>query len=101
MFRVIEGGRGGASAQRVSSDPKGAIVSEGRRRLDAAGLERFEARERLTGVPVPRDLRNFKLQIEFAVRALSSLTPIPADIETDKYWPSLQEGVTRAGVTPR
>lgn len=97
MFRVIEGGRGGASAHKASADPRGAVVSEGRRRLTAAGLDRFEARERLTGLPVPRDLRNFKLQIEFAVEALSSLMPIPADIEADKYWPSLQERVTRAG----
>lgn len=97
MFRVIEGGRGGASVQRLLTDPKGAVICEGQRRLQAAGLERFEARERLTGDPVPRDLRNFKLQIEFAVEALSSLTPIPADIEADTYWPSLQERATRAG----
>lgn len=94
MFRIIEGGRGGTSAQTLSGGPKGVVISEGRRRLHAAGLQAFEARERLTGVPVPRDLRNLKLQIEFAVEALSSLMPIPADIEADKYWPTLQERAT-------
>lgn len=97
MFRIIEGGQGGASAQSALSDPKGAVMSEGRRRLNAAGLQAFESRERLTGVPVPRDLRNFKLQIEFAVEALSTLQPMPADIEADKYWPTLQESATRSG----
>ena len=97
MFKVIQGGRSDYPAEEARVDQTWQILAEGQRRLQAAGLERYEARERITGVPTPRELRNFKLQLEFAIEALSRLSPVPADITSDRYWPLLDERVTLTG----
>ncbi len=72
------------------------VAREGRRRLREAGVERYEAREILTGLPMPTTVRAFKVQMEFAVQALSTLNPLPADYMSDGYWPEY-EGATRIG----
>lgn len=90
LFRVIEGGRGGPSEDDPNcADTASLVHSEGQRRMAAAGLARFEARERITGIPMPQALKIFKVQIEFAITALSRLCPLPADYRSDGYWPTM------------
>jgi hypothetical protein len=92
MFKVIEGGGGQPSATKVETDPVLLIRNEGRRRLQLVGLERYEARERSIGTPIPTKLRHYKLQIEFVIQVLSRLSPVPDDISADRYWPQLEMG---------
>lgn len=88
LLKLIEGGRSGLSpiGQRDRAcDP---VTNEGKRRLREHGLDRYIMRERLTGVPIPPIVKSFQVQIEFAISALSQLTPVPSDITDDGYWPS-------------
>ncbi|MFS2150771.1 hypothetical protein [Rhizobium sp. Rhizsp42] len=85
MFRVIEGGL--SQSKSVAQNKNEHIEAEGQRRLREAGVDRFQAREKLTGVAMPSSLRLFMLQVEFAVEALSKLSPIPMNIMDDGYWP--------------
>lgn len=62
-------------------------------------ISRFEARERLTGMPIPPALKYYRLQIDFAVAALSRLDPCPVDYVSDMYWPTRLEQVTPVEVT--
>jgi hypothetical protein len=87
LLRVIEGGRGLTPSVQEETDARSLIRAEGIRRLSAAGLEKFEARERLTGISIPRSLFIFKLQVEYTVEALSKLSPLPGDYTADGYWP--------------
>ncbi|MBB3595897.1 hypothetical protein FHX08_006317 [Rhizobium sp. BK529] len=87
MFRVIEGGLHCPAAQDCASDAVLKLRGEGQRRLRQAGIERYESRQRVTGHAIPPSLKFFKLQIEFAVQALSQLSPLPADYMSDRYWP--------------
>lgn len=86
MFRVIEGGQGLSGKQELCDEPN-RVLEEGRRRLRDAGVDRYEIRERVTGIPMPSALRNFKLQVEFAASALAQLSPLPPDYRQDGYWP--------------
>jgi hypothetical protein len=64
-----------------------AVEAEARRRKGMAGLDEWQLREYVTGLPIPSDLRNLCLQIDYAAQAISRLSPIPADFTDDIYWP--------------
>lgn len=86
-FRVIEGGLavdGRTAGDRIDA---GQVSDEGARRLRQAGYDRLDARRRVTGLGLPRALDHFRMQIEFAISALSRLDPIPPDFRHDGYWP--------------
>lgn len=87
LFRVVDGGREMSGA--ITTDVKLMVQREGNRRLAEAGVNNYVARELATGKPLPDAIKAFKLQIAFAVEALSHLSPLPADYRTDGYWPSL------------
>jgi len=86
MFRVIEGGL--SQPKNMAGSDREQIEAEGRRRLSEAGVDHYRAREILTGVAMPSSLRAFMLQVEFAVGALSTLSPVPVDICDNGYWPT-------------
>jgi len=88
VFRVIEGGYASPAPQGRILDARSQVHAEGQRRLQAAGVQRYESRERLAGIPMPSSFKHFKLQIEFAMAALSQLEPVPADYMLDGYWPT-------------
>ncbi|MBW9118112.1 hypothetical protein JNB88_31350 [Rhizobium cauense] len=93
MFRLIEGGKAVPFAVEEVWDRQSMVVAEGRRRLQAAGVERYETRERVAGIAMPKSLKYFKLQVDFAVVALTQLSPIPVDYMLDGYWPKLDLGM--------
>jgi hypothetical protein len=95
LFRVIEGGRCWSSENQKGLDGPAKVREEARRRLREAGIDGYEARERITGVAMPPALKMFKLQVEFTMTALSTLSPLPDDYMRDGYWPALVEGATR------
>jgi hypothetical protein len=88
---VISGGRDWAGAQ---ARPEARVVrvedveAEARRRLRAAHIDEWRAREFITGKPAPADIKHLELQITFAALAISRLSPIPADYASDVYWPT-------------
>ena len=86
MFRVIEGGL--TETKSVAQSKNASIAAEGERRLREAGVGRFLAREKLTGIAMPSPMRAFMLQVEFTMEALSRLSPIPMNITEDGYWPT-------------
>lgn len=90
LFKVIEGGLR-APAREEFRSAVSEVFEEGRRRLNAAGVDRFEARERVTGLPMPSEVRHYKLQTEFTMSALARLDPVPPDFSDDAYWPKLEE----------
>ncbi|WP_240233445.1 hypothetical protein [Devosia lacusdianchii] len=65
------------------------VEAEARRRLRAIKLDEWRTREFITGNPMPADVRHFALQVEFAAQAISRLSPIPEDFDSDVYWPRL------------
>jgi len=85
MFKVIEGGLG--RGKTFPRNGPAQIRDEGQRRLREAGVDSYLVREKLTGVTMPSTLRAFMLQVDFATAALSKLSPTPADICDDRYWP--------------
>ncbi|CAD7046747.1 hypothetical protein REJC140_04131 [Pseudorhizobium endolithicum] len=90
-LRVIEGGRRDAEAvDLVAILPARAdeVRREADRRLRALDYERLSNRERMTGVPVPREIRYLAMQINFVADTLSALGVIPADFRSDRYWPA-------------
>ena len=86
MFSVIEGGRESSSAK-LETGLLGSVDQEAHRRLRAAGSEKYEARERLAGLPLPNAYKHFKLQIEYTITALMRTDPSSVDFTNDKYWP--------------
>lgn len=94
-FAVIDGsrewtepvGRGRQAAQQqvLVED----VEAEARRRLRAVKLDEWRTREFITGRPMPEDIRHFALQVEFAAKAISRLSPIPGDFDSDVYWPRM------------
>jgi hypothetical protein len=88
MLKLVEGGLSSPVHNDRMGNGLDQIKSEGLRRLKASGFEKYVAREKLTGIAVPTELRVFSLQIEFAISALSTLEPIPNDYARDGYWPS-------------
>lgn len=65
------------------------VEAEARRRLRAIRVDEWRTREFITGNPMPDDIRHFALQVEFAAQAISRLSPIPEDFDSDIYWPRL------------
>ena len=91
-FAVIDGSREWTepSQQRSMRAPSvdvEDVEAEARRRLKAIRLEQWRTREFLTGTPMPDDIRMLALQIDYAAKAISRLSPIPADFDSDVYWP--------------
>lgn len=94
-FAVIEGSREWTEPLRYASGPATESVlvedveAEARRRLRTCRLNEWRTREFVTGQPVPDHVRHFALQVEFAAVAISRLSPIPSDFDSDVYWPRL------------
>ena len=65
------------------------VEAEARRRLRSVKLNEWRTREFITGQPMPEDVRHYALQVEFAATAISRLSPIPQDFDSDVYWPRL------------
>lgn len=94
-FAVIEGSREWTEPSRPA--PRSAAVSilvedveaEARRRLRSCRTQEWRTREFITGRPMPDDVRHFALQVEFAAQAISRLSPIPEDFDSDVYWPRM------------
>ena len=63
------------------------VEAEARRRLRSVKLNEWRTREFITGRPMPDEIRHFALQVEFAAKAISRLSPIPDDFDSDFYWP--------------
>lgn len=63
------------------------VEAEARRRLRSVRLNEWRTREFITGQPMPEEVRHFALQVDFAANAISRLSPIPADFDSDVYWP--------------
>jgi hypothetical protein len=88
MFRVIEGGLGGATIVKGPADAED-VRREAARRLRVAGYDDAATRSFVTGRPLPDGLKYLKLQMEFSAAALAKLSPVPADFRDDRYWPTL------------
>lgn len=94
-FAVIEGSREWTEPMRPvpQAAPVAVLVedveAEARRRLRAIKLQEWRTREFITGRPMPDDVRHYALQVEFAAQAISRLSPIPDDFDSDVYWPRL------------
>lgn len=93
-FAVIEGGRNSSEQIWRGTPARNQITvedveAEGRRRLRSCKLNEWRTREFLTGMPMPDDVRHFALQVEYAAAAISRLSPIPDDFDSDVYWPRL------------
>ncbi|WP_169684206.1 hypothetical protein [Rhizobium sp. 57MFTsu3.2] len=95
MFRVIAGGRQ-KEQERVTEEPC-KILQEGHRRLRKADIQRYEARERVAGIPMPLSLKHYKVQVEYVIAALSKLDPLPPDYMSDGYWPSFENADRQFG----
>lgn len=92
-FAVIEGSRewtepnrrgGPAAPMAVSVED---VEAEARRRLKCIKLDEWRTREFITGRPMPEDVQQQAMQIDFAARAIARLSPIPDDFDNDVYWP--------------
>lgn len=96
-FAVIEGSREWTEPMRPvpQAAPVAVLVedveAEARRRLRAIKLQEWRTREFITGRPMPDDVRHYALQVEFAAQAISRLSPIPDDFDSDVYWPRLMD----------
>lgn len=98
----IGGGRDGPFRDDLAvADTASLVRNEGQRRLAAAGLAKYEAREQIIGIPMPRALKIFKFQIEFAVTSLSRLCPLPVDYRADGYWPKMDADRDLARSAPK
>lgn len=63
------------------------VEAEARRRLRSCRLQEWRTREFVTGQPMPSHVKHYALQVEFAAKAISCLSPIPQDFDSDVYWP--------------
>ena len=95
-FAIIDGskqwtGQGQQRSMRAPSIDVEDVEAEARRRLKAIRLDQWRTREFLTGTPMPDDIRQLALQIDYAAQAISRLSPIPEDFDSDVYWPRLWE----------
>jgi hypothetical protein len=63
------------------------VEAEANRRLRSVKLNEWRTREFITGQSMPAHIRHFALQVGFAAEAISRLSPIPADFDSDVYWP--------------
>ncbi|KKB83833.1 hypothetical protein VW29_13645 [Devosia limi DSM 17137] len=84
---VIDGGQGraGRASDHVRIED---VEAEAQRRLRICRVQEWRAREFITGIAVPADIKHFELQVNFAAQAICCLSPIPADFDDDLYWPT-------------
>lgn len=94
MFKVIEGGLSAglspaaeAAVDDVSPNRED-VLREAERRIRQTGYQTWHNRERLTGIPVPTEIRYLAMQIRYAAEAIGRLADIPADFRSDSYWPA-------------
>jgi hypothetical protein len=87
MFRVIEGGLGGATIVRGPTEAE-EVRHEAARRLRAAGYDDAVVRGFANGRGVPESLKYLHLQMNYAASALMRRAHIPIDFRDDKYWPT-------------
>ena len=96
-FAVVQGGRDGRELNYGSQSAHKDVPlvedveAEARRRLRACRLDEWRTREFITGRAMPADIRHYALQVDFAAKAISRLSPIPQDFDSDVYWPRLLE----------
>ena len=85
---VIEGGLLYAQ-QQADIDPVRPedVEAEAARRMRLGKVNEWRVREFVTGHAMPPDIKYLELQINFAMRAICKLYPIPADFADDLYWP--------------
>lgn len=92
-FAVIEGSREWTEPSRRGSESAQLLVTvedveaEASRRLRSVKLNEWRTREFITGHPMPHHIRHYALQVGFAAQAISRLSPIPQDFDSDVYWP--------------
>ncbi len=92
-FAVVEGGKEWTEPRRQGPTSVQTNVAvedveaEANRRLRAVKLNEWRTREFITGHPMPDHIRHYALQIDFAAEAISRLSPIPEDFDSDVYWP--------------
>ncbi|KFC72316.1 hypothetical protein FF80_00071 [Devosia sp. LC5] len=67
------------------------VEAEARRRLRYLKLDQWRTREFITGRPMPEVIQHLAQQIDLASRAISRMSPIPADFYDDVYWPRMWE----------
>lgn len=63
------------------------VEAEAIRRLRSVKLSEWRTREFVTGQAMPRHIRHYAVQVGFAAEAISRLSPIPPDFDSDIYWP--------------
>ena len=92
-FAVVEGGKDRVEPARPRTASVHTTVfvedveAEANRRLRSVKLNEWRTREFITGQPMPQHIRHFALQVGFAAEAISRLSPIPEDFDSDVYWP--------------
>ena len=92
-FAVVEGGREWTEPRRQgpTSVRTNVVVedveAEANRRLRLVKLNEWRTREFITGHAMPHHIRHYALQVGFAAEAISRLSPIPQDFDSDVYWP--------------
>lgn len=102
-LRVIDGGRGSVCEANIRSTlppDENDVRREARRRLDALDVDRWRNREKATGMPVPRDIRYLAMQVAFVADTLSALPSVPADFQSDIYWPRGDETDKPGAIAP-
>lgn len=82
-FAVVEN-----SSDHVSVED---VEAEARRRLRYLKLDQWRTREFITGRSMPEVIQHLAQQIDLASRAISRMSPIPADFYDDVYWPRMWE----------
>ena len=100
VFMVIEGGLASGLPAKMgyAGESRIDVEQEAARRLAAIGYDRWDRREKTTGMPVPRETKYLAMQIGFVAEALAGLRRIPSDFRSDVYWPAaLEMPVTRRG----
>jgi hypothetical protein len=86
LLRVV-GGTSVGDAPRLPTRED--VRKEAARRLGALGYAQHNARALATGANIPARIRALALQINFVADSISALDVIPADFQSDVYWPSL------------
>ncbi|UYO00453.1 MAG: hypothetical protein KIT02_04340 [Devosia sp.] len=65
------------------------VEAEARRRKTMLRVDEWQLRAYVTGRPVPDRIVQLCEQIDFAARALATMSVIPADYADDLYWPQI------------
>lgn len=88
-WAVVDGGNEQGRVRRVlESATIEDVEAEARRRLRNCRVHEWRAREFITGIAIPADIKHFEMQVNFAAQAICCLSPIPGDFDDDLYWPT-------------